>query len=136
MLRAALAIVIGGVVLLACGAPGRAPISHRQPSTAPPPGFAPAPGPSEIRQPLVAGVPHFTLLDLVEVTPDGKSALTRDVSGSVRLWPALDGSQEPVVVPLRGARDLAFAAHPDGWTVAGIDSSGAARILRIRKDGQ
>jgi hypothetical protein len=82
------------------------------------------------------GVPHVAAITLIAVDPAGKAALTRDSSGSVRLWPALDGSREPLIVPIRDPRTMALASHEQGWTLALLDAAGGARIVGVDAAGQ
>ncbi len=82
------------------------------------------------------GVPHVAAITLVALDPAGKAAMTRDSSGSVRLWPALDGSKEPLIVPIRDPRLMALAAHGEGWTLALLDGAGGARIVGAEPDGK
>src|SRR5687767_10057647 len=42
------------------------------------------------------GVAHSGSIDRLAVAPDGRGAVSSDVVGGARLWPALDGSREPV----------------------------------------
>jgi hypothetical protein len=82
------------------------------------------------------GVPHVAAISLISVDPTGKFALTRDTSGSVRLWPALDGSREPLIVPIRDPRSMALGAHGEGWTLALIDAAGGARFVGVDAAGK
>jgi hypothetical protein len=58
-----------------------------------------------------AGVAHSGAIDRIALSADGKGALTRDVVGGTRLWSALDGSREPVVVPIRAPQSFALASN-------------------------
>ncbi len=82
-----------------------------------------------------AGVPHTAAITLVALDPAGAGALTRDALGGVRLWPALDGSREPLVVPIRDPRAMALAARGEGWTLALLDGAGGARIVGVDAAG-
>ncbi len=84
-----------------------------------------------------AGAGHTSNIDLVEVSIDGKAALTRDQIGGTRLWPTLDGSAEPIVIPVQGPQQMSVAAHPKGgFTVVVVDSAGGAKIFGVdAKDG-
>jgi hypothetical protein len=81
------------------------------------------------------GVPHVAAISLITVDPTGKAALTRDSSGGVRLWPALDGSREPLIVPIRDPRTMALGDRGDGWTLALLDAAGGARIVGVDASG-
>lgn len=82
------------------------------------------------------GVPHVAAITLIALDPSGKAALTRDNSGSVRLWPALDGSREPLIVPIRDPRSMALGGRGEGWTLALIDAAGGARIVGVDAAGK
>lgn len=82
------------------------------------------------------GVPHVAAITLVSVDPSGTAALTRDNSGSVRLWPALDGSREPLIVPIRDPRAMALSERGEGWTLALLDAAGGARIVGVDASGE
>src|SRR5258708_37923510 len=75
--------------------------------------------------PIHAGHEAFVLA--VAVTDDGKVAASADANGSLRLWPALDGSREPVVVAARAATALAIARDREQLVIAGLDAVGQLR---------
>jgi len=82
------------------------------------------------------GASHTSNIDLVAITSDGTAVLTRDQIGGMRLWPALDGSEEPVVIPVQGPQQFSLAARADGgFMVAAVDSAGGARIHAVREGG-
>ena len=76
------------------------------------------------------GRPHVGPINLIALAPSEDGALTRDRGGGVRLWTALDGSAEPVVVPIDDPRAMSLA-RIDGsrWLLALLDASGGARIV-------
>lgn len=76
-----------------------------------------------------AGVAHSGSIDRIALAPDGSGALTRDVVGGTRLWPALDGSREPQVVPIRAPQAFSLAKSGTGWTIFCVDASGGAKIF-------
>jgi hypothetical protein len=83
------------------------------------------------------GVPHGGAISLVVLDPLARAALTRDLTGGVRLWPALDGSREPLVVPIRDPRAMALAADDTGgWTLALLDAAGGARLVGVDASGK
>ncbi|KIG15397.1 hypothetical protein DB30_05593 [Enhygromyxa salina] len=83
------------------------------------------------------GVPHGAAITMIAVDPLGGAALSRDASGGVRLWPALDGSREPLVVPIRDPRSMALASDgAGGWTLALLDAAGGGRIVGVDESGK
>jgi hypothetical protein len=73
----------------------------------------------------------------VRLSADGRAALTRNAGGTVRLWPALDGSREPVPLDAPGAGGLALAAAPGGgWRAALIDAAGGLHLAHVDPDGR
>lgn len=95
---------------------------------------------AEPAKPIVfasTGAPHSAPITVVALSPDGKAALTRDTAGGVRMWPALDGSREPLVVPIRDPRSFALGpAEEGGWIAALVDSAGGARVIQIDAAGK
>lgn len=82
------------------------------------------------------GVPHGNAITGIEVDPTGTAALSRDFNGGVRLWPALDGSREPLVVPIRDPRKMALAGDGAGnWTLALLDAVGGVRLVGVDDAG-
>ncbi len=81
------------------------------------------------------GVPHFAQIMAVVADQDGNVAVTRDALGSVRIWPALDGTVEPQVVPVKSAEAMAIATRADGSLAAMIDGTGLATLVRFDKEG-
>jgi hypothetical protein len=68
-------------------------------------------------------------IELLAVTDDGRTAITADVSGSVRLWPTLDGKREPLVVTLPAPSMLAIARHDDAFAIASVDAIGQLQLV-------
>jgi hypothetical protein len=84
-----------------------------------------------------SGAPHGGVISLVVLDPFARAALTRDLVGGVRLWPALDGSREPLVVPVRDPRAMALASDDaGGWTLALLDAAGGARLVGVDASGK
>jgi hypothetical protein len=84
----------------------------------------------------VIEAPHGGRITSLAVTPEGDAAVTGDELGGVRLWSALDGSREPRVLELAGARAFAIARTPEGFVVAMLDAVGGLTILRVAPDGR
>ncbi|MEZ4398639.1 MAG: hypothetical protein R3B06_01375 [Kofleriaceae bacterium] len=79
--------------------------------------------------------PHGATIAATALARDGAAALSVDVLGDVRLWPALDGSAEPVALPIHGALALELVASDDGFVVGAVDLSGAPHLLRVDHRG-
>jgi hypothetical protein len=82
---------------------------------------------------LVHGAGGF--MSILAVTDDGTAAVTSDVSGAVRVWPALDGTLEPVAIPAGAPRELAIARDGDGLAIAALDDAGGAELVRTTRAG-
>lgn len=74
-------------------------------------------------------------VDVTEVVlePRGKSALTIDDEGGVRLWPDLHAADlsEPWALPIREPVWMSLAETKGGFVAAFIDTAGAAKVGRI-----
>ena len=82
------------------------------------------------------GVPHGAPITLIALDPEAKAALSRDMDGSVRFWPALDGSREPLVVPIRDPQAMALGSDgAGGWVLALLDAAGGARLVGVDPGG-
>ena len=79
--------------------------------------------------------PHGSEIRLLALTADGKVALSVDELGGARLWPALDGTQEPRVVDLPESKRVAIARHGDGFMVSAIDDAGNLAFIDIDAGG-
>ncbi len=130
------------LALAACGdaTPARKSLADADPPTAAPPA-PPIPGAPQLVSvlartlPRTVGTPPASAIDRVVLAPGGAAALTLGTNGEVRLWPALDGSVEPVPVPARGVRDLSLAAAGGRLVVGIVDAAGAGRLLEREADG-
>ena len=111
------------LAVVACGERGEPEVPPPRPIDA-----AIAPGP-------VIHAPHGGQISVVAVTDDASAALTLDDSDGLRLWPALDGTREPVVVRARPAIDLAIAHERDGLVAALLDAANGIELVRLAKDG-
>ncbi|MGE5187361.1 MAG: hypothetical protein ACM31C_35185 [Acidobacteriota bacterium] len=126
------------------GAPRPAPPPSQQ--TAAPPAAGSAAMPSVMPAPPIVHTegaaraaieaPHAGAIVTLAVTPDGKSAISCDELGGLRLWPALDGTREPVVVELPRPKQLAIGATADGYTVDVLDEVGGVIVASIDRDGR
>ncbi|MBV8756548.1 MAG: hypothetical protein JO257_04715 [Deltaproteobacteria bacterium] len=88
--------------------------------------FGPAPRPPA---PHTIVAPPSQAMRALAVAPDGTAAVSADIGGSARLWPTLDGTHEPVIVPMR--RPVALAITHAGAQVAilGIDGAGQLELV-------
>ncbi len=137
---AALALVVA-----ACGAPSvpTPPASTSGPTVGP---VAPAAEPAHAGSgvAVVAGdlhrrvvrAPHTGTIATVALEPHGAAAITADTEGGVRLWSALDGSSEPIVIDLPIPRELALAVRDHGFTVGMIDPGRELAIARLDREGR
>lgn len=84
-----------------------------------------------------AGAGHTSNIDKVAISSDGRAVLTRDQIGGTRLWPALDGSAEPIVIPVQGPQQFSVARRAKGGlVVATVDAAGGATIFEVGPDGE
>jgi hypothetical protein len=88
------------------------------------------------RPPLAVSALHGAPLRALAVSEDGAVAVSADQHGSVRLWPSLDGTHEPVVVAARAAIGLAIVHDDQGVAVAAIDDVGQLEIVRLGALGE
>jgi hypothetical protein len=125
-----LLVRLGCIWLVACSGQG-APA--RQPTTVSPAMVAPPVAAPRAPAPLVA--PHGGQIDLVAITDRGDAALTADSFAEIRLWPALDGTHEPVVVRGPKPAQLALGRDRDGVFSAILDEAGGVEIQRFDAGG-
>ena len=92
-----------------------------------------ATGPDPLRgSPVARGAPHVAQIASVALSPDGSAAVTVDFGGGMRLWPTLDGAEEPIALPTRGARQVSLARAGDGsFTIALVDAAGTGHVLSV-----
>lgn len=89
--------------------------------------------------PLRAAIaaPPSSQIVAIAVTSDGKAALTSDDLGGLRLWPAVDGTHEPMVVNLPRAKEMAIASTSDGQFLVGLrDEPGGLVVARLDAGGR
>ena len=116
------------VVVCACGsgdrpAPSPAPVPVAHPRAAPSAG-SPAPR-----------GPHGGAIARVAITDEGDAAVTADELGGLRLWPTLDGKEEPRIIAGGAVRRLALAHAGGDLLVAIVDAAGGIELLRFGSDG-
>ncbi|HEX3479281.1 MAG TPA: hypothetical protein VHT91_29860 [Kofleriaceae bacterium] len=79
--------------------------------------------------------PHGGAITALAATEDGSIAVTADGMGGVRLWPALDGTCEPVVIAAHPPLALAVARTDGEVAIAGLDAAGQLEIVRTTAAG-
>ncbi len=84
--------------------------------------------------PIIQGT-HGSEIRELAMTDDGLAALSVDADGKLRLWPALDGSREPVAIAAPDAAQVALARDGEGFAIAVIDRAGTLAILRTSSHG-
>jgi hypothetical protein len=82
------------------------------------------------------GTAHVAHIDFVSLSRDGAAAISRDTTGGVRLWTALDGTVEPLVVPARGASFASVERHEEGMTVFVVDASSGGKLFAVDELGR
>jgi len=98
-----------------------------------PPIAAPRPAPPRAAPPPLTAA-HGSEIVAIAVTTDGAVA-SADRLGGIRLWPALDGTREPVVIQGTGPRAIALARDGDGFALTTLDDAGGVHIMRTSAAG-
>lgn len=134
---------LAGALVLALSGAGCRTDANAQPPTEPSAAATSNAGsdaPTSVRTTSIqlprAGAAHTSNIDQVALSDDGSVAATRDQTGSVRVWPSLDGSKEPIVVPERGAQMLSVEADGKGQVVALVDAANGGKIFKVSPAGQ
>lgn len=96
--------------------------------------IGPVPTRHERRDALEA--PHAGSIQTLALSPDGTAVLSADELGGVRLWPTLDGTQEPRVVAMPRPTQLAVAHRPGGFTAVSRDEAGGLYIAKLDDAGR
>ena len=124
-----------GLAMLAChdGSNTAEPVVSDEPELAI---IEDAPAPTLPGVALVSGHHRGDVVDII-LAPDASAALTLDRDGGVRLWPALDGSRDPLILPIDDPNQLSFARSETGFVIASLDTIGAAEVYAVRDhDGE
>ena len=79
---------------------------------------------------------HGGAIRTIAITADGRAAVTADATGGLRLWPALDGTREPVAIHAQRAVALAIAHDGGGHAVAIVDSADHVELVRVDARGE
>ncbi|HEY4179012.1 MAG TPA: hypothetical protein VGM90_19330 [Kofleriaceae bacterium] len=85
---------------------------------------------------LPHALPHEGAIALIALTDHGTAAVTVDGSGGARLWPALDGTREPLYLgDVNAPAAIALAETREGFALAIVDEAGGAQFLQLDHDG-
>ncbi len=103
----------------------------------PPIATAAAPAPAQARPQVRRAIqsPPAGELQIIAATSDGSAAVTVDVLGAIRVWPALEGTREPFVVTGPSVGQIAIARDGDGYAVAIVDHAGTLVLARSTGEG-
>lgn len=77
---------------------------------------------------------HGSVIDIIAATANGTAAVTQDATGNTRLWPALDGTVEPIVVRASAASELALV-HDENFMIGSLDEAGDLELVIVTADG-
>ncbi|HEY0254864.1 MAG TPA: hypothetical protein VGC41_25235 [Kofleriaceae bacterium] len=101
------------------------------PVDAPAPSVAPLEPTPQRPRPAIPSSPILILHG-----PDNADAVVSwgTAGASLRLWPTLDGTHEPVIVPGSPA-DVRLIATADGFFIAELDAIGQLSIVRMTREG-
>ncbi len=80
--------------------------------------------------------PHTASVQSLTGTPDGGAILSVDDLGGVRLWPTVDGTQEPRVVELPAFVRFSLTRHGSGFSAVVVDESGGLYVASLDADGR
>ncbi|HET7506672.1 MAG TPA: hypothetical protein VFK02_36880 [Kofleriaceae bacterium] len=126
------------LLVTACGAgaepaPAPPPAPAAPSSALRPPAPTPAPAPAP-PPPLTAA--HGSEIIALSAAGDGAAVASLDRDGGIRLWPALDGTREPVVIQGTGpSRAIALVGDGDGRAIATLDAAGGVHVIRTSAAG-
>jgi hypothetical protein len=81
------------------------------------------------------GTPHHAVIDSVSISADGKAAVSRDVIGEWRIWPALDGSIPTQRLPLDNAIGAEVSTTATGFLVGAVDAADSLDLIQVAADG-
>jgi hypothetical protein len=131
---------LAALALVACSGSPRATEPVRPIATVP----ADAATPSAERSPIptvhatrdIREAPHAGAILTLALSPDATLALSTDELGGVRLWPALDGSQEPRIVDMPHAKQLAVGRLADAIAAVALDESGGLYVAKLDASGR
>jgi hypothetical protein len=108
------------------------------PAVAPvPPGSTQAVAPARSAAPAGAPVAaaHGAEIVALGVTADGGAVASADRLGGIRLWTALDGTREPVVIRGAAPRAITLARDDGGFAIGTLDAAGGVHVTRVSAHG-
>jgi hypothetical protein len=79
---------------------------------------------------------HASPISMLAVSDDGTAALTSDVRGSLRVWPTLDGTREPIVLRGPVPIDLALGRTPTQLVAGLVDQAGVLTLVHLDAEGR
>jgi hypothetical protein len=128
------------LVIVACSSPARTvePSRPAVPAPTPPtPTAAPSqPIPTVHAKRDAAEAPHAGAIATLASSPDGASVLSADELGGVRLWITLDGTQEPRIVDMPLAKQLALGRFAGGFSAVARDEAGGLYVAKLDEAGR
>ena len=80
--------------------------------------------------------PHSGAIRSIAVTDDGDVAYSIDSFGQGRLWLALDGTREPVIVRGGDPQRVVLGRSEDGFVAALLDAAAGLELVRFDRDGK
>jgi hypothetical protein len=78
---------------------------------------------------------HGADIVALATTDDGLAVASADARDGIRLWPALDGTREPVVIRAPAPRALALTRDGDGFALGIIDAAGVVHLVQATAAG-
>jgi hypothetical protein len=129
--------IVLATLALSCGPPAPAARPVAKPTTP-----APEAPRDEPPRPIVHAsraaveAPHSGTIQMIAATPDTSAVLSIDDVGGARLWPTLDGTQEPRVVDLPRAKQLVLGRTAADFSAFVLDESGGLYIAHLDRDGR
>ena len=83
--------------------------------------------------PLTAA--HGAEIVALATTAEGDAVVSADRLGGIRLWTALDGTREPVVILGTAARTIKLVRDGDGLAIGMLDGAGGVHVIRASMAG-
>src|SRR5688572_7357974 len=78
---------------------------------------------------------HGGAINVLALTSDARAAASGDATGGLRLWPTLDGTQEPIVIDGAVAATLAIGHDGGGFAIAIADAADQVELVRVDARG-